>query len=436
MIHLTQTRKEDSLPRFSSGAGPSPGPGQAPDYNQYMAQAIQVQFGTLMAGTDVQAQLEPPQKALADITAHDPGFDETRFLSRAEWAYHLVQQAIQTGQPAMSRQVMADTMWLQHRDAILAAQRGGAAVPVPLNATAAIAAAHTDPSYDTIVVRFTPQGGGEAQDWSFQRSAGAVTVVGAGAMADKCPNCGAPLNLNESGACSYCQAAVTSGQYDWVLVRTQPVQNPYAQFTRLSDIQLGTVMPVMETVARTGRMIAWIVGAIIIVPILLGGAGVFAAFSPLAKPAISSGGATSTLSGPGTRYTNTLTLAGITPSPKTSSGTESTSPNCTALAKNSTGLTATFQLPEGAATIKVKHPSGPGSYDQTNSTVTIDLVAPGGETSKQSQSWASNGGSVVKINLGADGNDTVAFGNLPALKAGNAHATPLSGAYTETCANR
>ena len=34
---------------------------------------------------------------------------------------------------------------------------------------------------------------------------------------EQCPNCGAPLDVNETGDCKFCGAAVTSGKFDWVL---------------------------------------------------------------------------------------------------------------------------------------------------------------------------------------------------------------------------
>jgi predicted lipid-binding transport protein (Tim44 family) len=36
-----------------------------------------------------------------------------------------------------------------------------------------------------------------------------------------CPNCGAPLQINMAGHCEYCQAKVTSGEFDWVLSRIE-----------------------------------------------------------------------------------------------------------------------------------------------------------------------------------------------------------------------
>ena len=36
-----------------------------------------------------------------------------------------------------------------------------------------------------------------------------------------CPKCGAPLSLSMGGNCNYCQAKVTSGEFDWVLSRIE-----------------------------------------------------------------------------------------------------------------------------------------------------------------------------------------------------------------------
>lgn len=37
----------------------------------------------------------------------------------------------------------------------------------------------------------------------------------------KCPNCGGPLDISMAGNCAYCQAKVTSGNFDWVLSRIE-----------------------------------------------------------------------------------------------------------------------------------------------------------------------------------------------------------------------
>ncbi|GAC1477213.1 MAG: hypothetical protein NVS1B12_12020 [Acidimicrobiales bacterium] len=61
------------------------------------------------------------------------------------------------------------------------------------------------------------------EDWVFQRSSKATTKTDGGTMQQKCPNCGAPLDLDLSGVCKYCRAPVMSGDYDWVLTRIDQV---------------------------------------------------------------------------------------------------------------------------------------------------------------------------------------------------------------------
>ena len=40
-----------------------------------------------------------------------------------------------------------------------------------------------------------------------------------------CPNCGAPLKVNMSGSCEYCNAKVVTGDFDWVLSRIEQDDN-------------------------------------------------------------------------------------------------------------------------------------------------------------------------------------------------------------------
>ena len=52
--------------------------------------------------------------------------------------------------------------------------------------------------------------------WSFLRRRS--TIPGKpGLMEGHCPNCGAPIEMNESANCTNCHALLRSGQYDWVL---------------------------------------------------------------------------------------------------------------------------------------------------------------------------------------------------------------------------
>ena len=54
--------------------------------------------------------------------------------------------------------------------------------------------------------------------WSFIRARGGQTKPNAtGLIEGNCPNCGAPIAMNQGAKCEYCQAVLRSGQYDWVL---------------------------------------------------------------------------------------------------------------------------------------------------------------------------------------------------------------------------
>ena len=56
-----------------------------------------------------------------------------------------------------------------------------------------------------------------AEYWSFIRRPGVSTIADNGLLEGNCPNCGANIEINESAKCSYCDALIKSGEYDWVL---------------------------------------------------------------------------------------------------------------------------------------------------------------------------------------------------------------------------
>lgn len=54
--------------------------------------------------------------------------------------------------------------------------------------------------------------------WTFLRRQGALTRTDRpGLIEGHCPNCGAPVEMNQSANCDHCKALLRSGQYDWVL---------------------------------------------------------------------------------------------------------------------------------------------------------------------------------------------------------------------------
>jgi predicted lipid-binding transport protein (Tim44 family) len=54
--------------------------------------------------------------------------------------------------------------------------------------------------------------------WTLIRGAG---VKGAPRADKTCPNCGAALDINQSGQCQHCGARITRGDFDWVLSRIE-----------------------------------------------------------------------------------------------------------------------------------------------------------------------------------------------------------------------
>ena len=136
---------------------------------------------------------------------------------------------------------MADGLWQQHRIQIqgyIDAHKRNVLEDLAVGDLTIIAAHHdssaTTPSRSgwwppaPTMTSTTPNGrvvrgnkhvGQWAEDWTFQRSGTATTPTGGGTLTAKCPNCGAPLDLDLAGTCKYCKAPVSSGAYDWVLAR-------------------------------------------------------------------------------------------------------------------------------------------------------------------------------------------------------------------------
>jgi predicted lipid-binding transport protein (Tim44 family) len=201
---------------------------------------------------DSRAELDA---GLAKITQHDPAFSEADFLADVNRAFFAIQQAWTERKPDLSRRVMADGVWQQHQFQIqqyLSANKQNVLENLAVQNTRLVSA-DSDASWDTIVVRFfascadydidlsnekhkVVRGSNSiedwAEDWVFQRKSQAVTKPSGGVMNQKCPNCGAPLDLDLAGTCNYCHQGIMGGDYDWVLTRIEQLPNyEYAQQT-------------------------------------------------------------------------------------------------------------------------------------------------------------------------------------------------------------
>jgi Tim44-like domain len=176
---------------------------------------------------------------LAALQAKDPNFNQQMFLDRAQAAFFALQKAWMDRNLEPARVYMSDGIyhrWKTQIDAMIAAHKKNMLDSLVIGGVQ-IVKVQTDPNFDTITVRIDASAAdyevddttankviyGSRQNqnfteyWTFIRSGSARTKAGEGAEVTQCPNCGAPLSINESGVCSYCKAVVTSGQFGWVL---------------------------------------------------------------------------------------------------------------------------------------------------------------------------------------------------------------------------
>ncbi len=58
---------------------------------------------------------------------------------------------------------------------------------------------------------------------TFQRNLSAKTDPNMEGHVTKCPNCGANLSINQNGVCEYCGSEVSSGNFQWLLLKLQPL---------------------------------------------------------------------------------------------------------------------------------------------------------------------------------------------------------------------
>ena len=176
---------------------------------------------------------------LAALQAKDPNFNQQMFLDRAQAAFFALQKAWMDRNLEPARVYMSDGIyhrWKTQIDAMIAAHKKNMLDNLVIGGVQ-IVKVQTDPNFDTVTVRIDASAAdyevddttankviyGSRQNqnfteyWTFIRSGSVRTKAGEGAEVTQCPNCGAPLSINESGVCSYCKATVTSGQFGWVL---------------------------------------------------------------------------------------------------------------------------------------------------------------------------------------------------------------------------
>lgn len=200
-------------------------------------------FPQRRARTTVQAA-SPLDAGLAAIKSHDPAFDMEQFLQQVQRVFYQVEQAWSDRKPEMTRQIMADDLWLSHRAQMQAYIDGHKRNMRDYLTVSNVwpVAASSDSRFDTITVRIAAsstdydvdettgsllRGDRDVrpwqEDWTFRRSSNAKTQEGGPTFGSRCPNCGALLDVDLMGSCRYCKAAVMTGEHSWVLARISRV---------------------------------------------------------------------------------------------------------------------------------------------------------------------------------------------------------------------
>ncbi|MGH7911081.1 MAG: TIM44-like domain-containing protein, partial [Candidatus Dormibacteraceae bacterium] len=177
-------------------------------------------------------------QGLAAISAADPAFEPESFLQRCEMVLFLVKEAYQDRNVHQGRAYLADPLyqgWKAEVERLQSTTDHWLFENLNVRAMHLVSAARA-PDGDEIVVHFDLVSDNKLIDdetgralsdsgedirygerWTFRRAADAKTVQSGGVSAQKCPNCGALLDLHEDGTCNYCGVDVASGRYDWTV---------------------------------------------------------------------------------------------------------------------------------------------------------------------------------------------------------------------------
>lgn len=184
------------------------------------------------------------QLALFDLQNKDHQFDEEDFLKRVSQGFLKIQKAWSDQDMSPARAFISDGI---HERFSLQIEMQKAEdfrnlmedVEVVEAETVAI---YSDRMFDTIHVSIHARavdydlslktdrkirGTGAPEEfvevWSFHRRSGAQTLTRQGSVEGNCPNCAAPLEIQDRAECQSCGSVVNSGEHDWVLAEITQV---------------------------------------------------------------------------------------------------------------------------------------------------------------------------------------------------------------------
>ncbi|MGI5865618.1 MAG: TIM44-like domain-containing protein [Myxococcales bacterium] len=176
---------------------------------------------------------------LAELAQRDPEFSLSGFCARAELIFRELQAAWSERDWGRARPFVSDSLFETQSYWVESFKKQGIrnVIENPVVTAVQPASVMSDAHFDAITVRVvascidyvvTDDGrhlsGSKSRPrrfteyWTFIRGAKRKGPAGCEL---KCPSCGAPLSINQAGHCEYCQAKVTTGEFDWVLSRIE-----------------------------------------------------------------------------------------------------------------------------------------------------------------------------------------------------------------------
>lgn len=191
-------------------------------------------------GTDLPTIYQPGLAgAEAQFATLNPGFNWQRTEARMRDIFLALQDAWSSLQWTKARPYETDNVFQMHQYWIEAYRKQGlrnALENVTIESVTPVKF-QEDKFYDAITTRifarmidFTEDAAGKvvcgsksrprrfSEYWTFIRRRGAQENKHS---SDTCPNCGAPLKINQAGTCEFCGGKITSGSFDWVLSRIE-----------------------------------------------------------------------------------------------------------------------------------------------------------------------------------------------------------------------
>lgn len=209
--------------------------------------APQLQLGGGMeAGTRLATRTAPDLGLQARaLTTRHPAFEWASFNATVESIFLKLQEAWSTQRWELARPYETDALFQTHRFWMERYRRFGLVNRVEQVSVRRIELARigVDAFYESITVRlfasmldWTEQAASKkpvagsttekrvmSEYWTFiRRIGGKARPDGGGWDAEHCPSCGAPLDrVSQSGVCGYCEAKITTGDFDWVLTRIE-----------------------------------------------------------------------------------------------------------------------------------------------------------------------------------------------------------------------